>query len=59
MRRRWKVIWLVCLLAVNLTAEEPLSYNLSPLTSETTLDDVVSDIYNAVTELGELDYEQL
>lgn len=53
------VIWLVCLLAVNLTAEEPLSYNLSPLTSETTLDDIVSDIYNAVTELGELDYEQL
>ena len=56
------VIWLVCLLAVNLTAEEPLNTNPSSFQLSTfnyTIDEIVSDIYNAVTELGELDYEQL
>ncbi len=51
------VIWLLCLLAVNLTAEHPLTANPSPLNY--TIDDIVLDIYNAVTELGEIDYEQL
>ena len=60
MRRRWLVIWLLCLLAVNLTAEEPLNSNPSSFhLSSFNLDDVVLDIYNAVTELGEIDYEQL
>ena len=58
MCRRWIVIWFVCLLAVPSIAEEPLTSNLSPLTSMS-IDDVVLDIYNAVTELGEFDYEQL
>ena len=48
------------LLGQTLAAEEPLSPN--PLTTNPltlSLDEVVLDIYNAVTELGEIDYEQL
>ncbi len=48
------------LLGQTLAAEETLSPNpatTNPLTLS--LDEVVLDIYNAVTELGEIDYEQL
>ena len=48
------------LLGQTLAAEEALSPNpatTNPLTLS--LDEVVLDIYNAVTELGEIDYEQL
>lgn len=56
--RRWLIsIGFLCLVAVPSTAEEPLTANPSPLNY--TIDEIVLDIYNAVTELGELDYEQL
>lgn len=48
------------LLIFSLFCALPLCAN--PLTtnpSSLSLDDIVSDIYNAVTELGEIDYEQL
>ena len=38
-----------------LCAEEPSSFHFSPFT----LDDIILDIYNAATELAEVDYEQL
>ena len=37
-------------MAVNLMAEEPITF---------TLDDIIDDIYSALTEIGEDDYEQL
>ena len=57
MRRGLIAIWLLCLVAVPSIAEEPFIFQ--PSTFNYTIDEIVSDIYNAVTELGELDYEQL
>ena len=44
-------------MAVNLMADEPDNYQLS--TFNYTIDQIVSDIYTAVTEIGEVDFEQL
>lgn len=58
-KKRGIIIFFI-LCALSVCAEEPLSPN--PLTTNPltlSLDDVVLDIYNAVTELGEIDYEQL
>lgn len=52
MERRFILIWFI-LLGHFLAAEEPLTPNLF------NLDEVILDIYNAVTEFGEVDYEQL
>ena len=52
-------IWFIGLIveALGLFAEESFNFQLSPSTFN--LDDIVLDIYNAATELGEVDYEQL
>jgi len=52
-------IWFIGLIvgAVGLFAEE--SFNFQPSTFNYTIDQIVLDIYNAATELGEVDYEQL
>ena len=58
-KKRGIIIFFI-LCALSVCAEEPLSPN--PLTTNPltlSLDEVVLDIYNAVTELGEIDYEQL
>lgn len=58
-KKRGIIIFFI-LCALSVCAEEPLSPNpltTNPLTHS--LDEVVLDIYNAVTELGEIDYEQL
>ena len=56
------LIVFTCLLASYAVAEDtihstPFTSHLSPFTF--TLDDIIGDIYNAVTEFGEVDYEQL
>ncbi len=54
MKRRFLLIW-VLFLGQIIAAEESFNFPLSTFN----LDEVVLDIYNAVTELGEIDYEQL
>lgn len=44
-------------MAVNLMAEDSFTTPPSPITF--TLDDIIGDIYAAVTEIGEVDFEQL
>ncbi len=64
MKRRFLLIW-VLFLGQIIAAEESFNFQLSipsdrALWQRTfNLDDIVLDIYNAVTELGEIDYEQL
>lgn len=53
-KRRFLLIW-VLFLGQIIAAEESFHFQLSTFN----LDEVVLDIYNAVTELGEIDYEQL
>ena len=53
-KRRFLLIW-VLFLGQIIAAEESFNFPLSTFN----LDEVVLDIYNAVTELGEIDYEQL
>ena len=53
-KRRFLLIW-VLFLGQIIAAEESFNFQLSTFN----LDEVVLDIYNAVTELGEIDYEQL
>ena len=52
-----KILFIGLLLAQVVVAEEPLTAQRSPFTF--TLDEIISDIYSAVTELSEVDYEQL
>lgn len=54
MKRKFALIW-VLFLGQIIAAEESFNFQLSTFN----LDDIVLDIYNAVTELGEIDYEQL
>lgn len=54
MKRKFALIW-VLFLGQIIAAEESFHFQLSTFN----LDDIVLDIYNAVTELGEIDYEQL
>ena len=56
MQRRFILIWFI-LLGHFLAAEESLNFKLS--TFNYPIDDIILDIYNAVTEFGEVDYEQL
>ena len=64
MKRKFALIW-VLFLGQIIAAEESFNFQLSipsdrALWQRTfNLDDIVLDIYNAVTELGEIDYEQL
>ena len=64
MKRKFALIW-VLFLGQIIAAEESFNFQLSipsdrALWQRTfNLDEVVLDIYNAVTELGEIDYEQL
>ena len=53
--KRGIIIFFICC-ALPLCAV-PLTTNLSSLTPS--LDDIILDIYNAATEIGEIDYEQL
>ena len=66
MQRRFILIWFI-LLGHFLAAEESLNFKLSipsdralgQRTFNYPIDDIILDIYNAVTEFGEVDYEQL
>ena len=61
-KRRFLLIW-VLFLGQIIAAEESFNFQLSirrqQIARTFNLDDIVLDIYNAVTELGEIDYEQL
>ena len=55
---KWKILFILSIVGV-LTAAGEESFNSQLSTFNYTMDDIVLDIYNAVTEFGDADYEQL